>query len=78
MVPSGSLLAEPFSVTTSPELTACAGPALAVGDKLVLPPLLLLPEPPPPPPQPQSSSAATPANAKPSLKWRMVSYTCPG
>lgn len=75
MLPSGSLLAEPFSMTVAPELMLCAAPALAVGGVLVVPPPLLLP--PGPLLHAQSRKAAKPASAKPCVRERMASYTPP-
>src|SRR5262245_18644106 len=71
MVPSMSLLPAPVSVTVTPEVTVCAGPAFAAGGLLAVPPPLELPPRSPPPPQPANRSAR-PETARPSLKWRMA------
>ena len=74
MVPSGSLLAVPFSVTVTPEVTVWFEPALAIGAVLVLPPLLLLLLLlPPPPPQAVSNTAEMLARVRPSVYLRIPS-----
>src|SRR6187455_381197 len=76
MVPSGSLLAVPFRVTVTPEVTVWFEPALAMGAVLVLPPLLLLLLLlPPPPPHAVSRRAAMPARARPGVYLRIPLYT---
>ena len=68
MLPSLSLLAEPFNVTVTPEVTVWFEPALAMGVMLAVPPLLLLLLLlPPPPPHAVSSRAAMPARVRPSV-----------
>jgi hypothetical protein len=79
MVPSESLLAEPFNVTVAPEVTLWAAPAFAVGaafaPPLLLLLLLLLLLPPPPLLQALSKTVTMPARVRPILVWRMQPYT---
>src|SRR5829696_8297774 len=71
MVPSGSLLPVPFSVTVTPETTVWATPAFAMGGVLLVPP----PPPllPPVPPHAASVRAAITAKVRPGACWRIAS-----
>src|SRR5262245_14942664 len=76
MVPSGSLLADPLSVTVAPEFTVCADPALATGSELTgrggagdEPP------PPPPPPQAANNRVHDATIGRASERFRIPPYT---
>ena len=73
MLPSGSLLAVPFSVTVTPEVTVWFEPALAIGVTLTPPPLLLV-LPVPPPLHAVSNRAAMLARVRPGGDLRKPSF----